>query len=222
MTHFVLQASRQIAEMATGAIHIIAQIEAIESAIQKSPAFVFDRSKSLMDMVCKTILKDRGIDPQNNLDTPQLLKETLKVLSLHHDELDQTEKTYDSLKRIANGLHTAISGVCELRNMQGMIGHGQDSYALTFESIHAHFVANAADTIIHILYRSHKQDYKLNKASRIFYEDIEHENNLIDDAFDNKGTIEFIKKFRPSELIYKMDLDAYKIAIIDAKNGSLI
>lgn len=125
MTIFVLQASRQIAEMAAGAIHIIAQIEAIESAIQKSPAFVFDLSKSLIDIVCKTILKDRGIDPLNKFDTPQLLKETLKILSLHHDDIDRTEKTYDSLKRIANGLQTAVAGVCELRNMHGIIGHGR-------------------------------------------------------------------------------------------------
>lgn len=214
----MLQASRQIAEMAAGAIHIIAQIEAIESAIQKSPAFVFDLSKSLIDIVCKTILKDRGVDPQNKFDTPQLLKETLKILPLHHDDIDRTEKTYESLKKIANGLQTAVAGVCELRNMHGIIGHGQDGYALTLESIHAHFVASAADTIVHILYRSHKNYPNSTNSSRIVYQDYEKENIIIDETLDDDYLVDFSKKFRPSELIYKMDVESYKSIILDIKD----
>lgn len=123
---FILQASRQISEMAAGAFHIKAQIQAIESAIEQSPAFVFDLSKSLIDTVCKTILEDRGVKLPGKPDSPELLRETLKALKLHHDDVDQTEKTYDSLKKTANGLQTAVAGICELRNTHGLIGHGQD------------------------------------------------------------------------------------------------
>lgn len=219
---FTLQASRQISEMAAGAFHIKAQIQAIETAIEQSPAFVFDLSKSLIDTVCKTILEDRGVKLPGKPDSPELLRETLKALKLHHDDVDQTEKTYDSLKKTANGLQTAVAGICELRNAHGLIGHGQDGYAPSLESIQAQFVASAADTIVHILYRSHRGYGGNGVSKRIFYQDYEKENTSIDESYDNDALTEFVKQFRPSEVLFKMDTDAYRAAVEDIKNEEAV
>ncbi|MAS87170.1 MAG: hypothetical protein CMH30_04230 [Micavibrio sp.] len=215
---FILQASRQVSEMAAGAVHIKAQIQAIETAIDQSPAFVFDLSKSLIDTVCKTILEDRGVKLPGKPESPALLRETLKVLKMHHDDVDQTEKTYESLKKTANGLQTAMAGICELRNTHGLIGHGRDGYAPALESIQAQFVASTADTIIHILYRSHKGYGNGGAVSRIFYQDYDAENAQIDESYDDDALTEFVKQFRPSEVLFNMDKDAYKAAIEDIKN----
>lgn len=222
MSQFILQASRQVSDMAAGAIHIRAQIQAIETAIEQSPAFVFDLSKSLIDTVCKTILEDRGVKLPGKPESPQLLRETLKALKLHHEDIDQTEKTYESLKKTANGLQTALTGICELRNSHGLIGHGQDGYAPALENIQAQFVASAADAIVHILYRSHK-GYSGNGAkSRIFYEDYDSENTRIDESYDDDSMTEFVKQFRPSEVLFKVDKAAYRAAVDDIRNEETV
>ncbi|MCY4184736.1 MAG: abortive infection family protein [Rhodobacteraceae bacterium] len=218
MNQFVLQASRQVSEMAPGAIHIRMQIQAIETAIEQSPAFVFDLSKSLIDTVCKTILEDRGVKLPSNPNSSTLLKETLKALKLHHEDIDQTEKTFESLKKTANGLHTAFTGIYELRNRHGLIGHGRDGYAPALDNIQAQFVASAADTIVHLLYRSHKGYGGIETVSRIVYEDYGKENMLIDESYDDNSITEFVKKFRPSDVLYKMDRDSYRAAVEDVRN----
>ncbi|MFQ5443086.1 MAG: abortive infection family protein [Nitrospinales bacterium] len=218
MSGYILQGARSVAEMAAGAIHIQAQIQAIESAVEKSPSFVFDLSKSLIDTVCKTILTDRGIKLPGKPDTPELLRETLKALKLHHQDVDETEKTYESLKKTANGLQTALTGICELRNKHGLIGHGKDGYSPSLESVQAQFVASAADAIIHILYRSHRGDGLGELGERIYYEDFPMENDQIDESYDDDALTEFVKQFRASELIFKMDHVAYRAAVEDIRN----
>jgi len=215
MSQSVLQASRQVLDMAAGAIHIRAQIQAIETAIEQSPTFVFDLSKSLIDIVCKTILEDRGVKFPDKPESPQLLKETLKALKLHHEDIDQNEKT-------ANGLQTALTGICELRNSHGLIRHGQDGYAPALENIQAQFVASAADAIVHILYRSHK-GYGGNGANlRIFYEDYDNENTRIDEPHDDDSMTEFVKQFRPDEILFKMDKSVYRAAVDDIRNEETV
>ena len=218
MNRYTLQSSRQVLDMAAGAIHIRAQIYAIESAIEQSPSFVFDLSKSLIDTVCKTILKDRAVSLPGKPASHELLNETLKVLNLHHEDIDKTKKTYDSLKKTANGLNTALSGICELRNRHGVIGHGQDGYALALECIQAQFVAGAADTIVHILYQSHKEYGDGAVKSRVFYENYESENIEIDNLYDDDSISEFIKKFRASEVLFLMDRASYQEAIDGLRN----
>ena len=222
MSQFVLQSSRQISEMADGAIHIKAQVQAIETAIEQSPAFVFDLSKSLIDTVCKTILEDRGVKLPGKPESPHILKETLKALKLHHDDVDQTEKTYESLKKTANGLQTALTGICELRNSHGLIGHGQDGYAASLENIQAQFVASAADAIVHILYRSHKGYGGNGGSTCVFYQDYEKENASIDESYDDESMTEFVKQFRPSDVLFKMDKDAYRAAVEDIRNEEAV
>lgn len=218
MPAFKLQAAREILEIAPAANHIKVQIDAIENAIEKSPSSVFDHSKSLVDTVCKTILKDRSFIFTKNLDSPALLKETLKILKLHHDDVDETNKTYESLKKTANGLQSTMIGICEMRNTHGLIGHGQDAYAASLEAIHAQFVASAADTIVHILYMSHK-GHGLNEGNtRVFYNDYEEENALIDEIYDDDALAEFVKNFKPSEVLFKIDNEAYRALIDDIKN----
>lgn len=218
MSPFVLQASRQVSEMAAGALHIHALIEAIEVAIDQSPSFVFDFSKSLIDTVCKTILNDRCVQIADNPDSPQLFRVTLNALKLHSDDLDETERTHSSLKKTINGLQTAINGICELRNSHGLIGHGQDGYASSLDKIQAQFVASATDAIVHILYRSHKGYGGTGGAARVIYEDNETKNVIIDESYDDDALTEFVKQFRPSEVLFKMDVNEYRSAVEDNKN----
>ena len=225
MTKFTLQFSRQVAEMAAGAIHIKTQIEAIERYVEESPSLVFDLSKSLIDTVCKTILEDRGKKlPSKTPDSPQLFKETLKALKLHHDDVDKTKKTDKNLKKIASGLQATFNAICELRNSHGLVGHGQDGYAPVMENTQAQFVASAADSIVHILYKSHKGYGENDTSVRVFYEDCEKENTHIDEVYNNDDDVflDLVKQFRPSEILFKMDEVAYREEIEEIRNEDTV
>ncbi len=218
MSKFLLQASRQILETAPRAINIDIQIQAIEAAIEQTPTLVFDLSKSLIDTVCKTILADRGVKLPGTPNSPKLLKETLKILDLHPVGIDHVPDTKKSLKNTVNGLLTAMGGISNLRNKQGLIGHGRDGYAPSLENIQAQFVAGAADAIVHILYQSHKGYGGKEANVRIIYEDYKKENDRIDESFDEYSMIEFVNQFLPSEILFKMDKEEYRNAINDVRN----
>lgn len=219
MSKFELHGSRQVSEIAAGASNILQQITAIESAIENNtPSFVFDISKSLVDTICKTILEDRGKKPDRKLSSSDLLKITLKELKLYRDDVEDAKKAQKDLKEIVNGLRTAFSGICDLRNTFGVVGHGMDGYADSLENTQAIFTARATDAIVHFLYLTHKEYSEFNNESRIVYDDYEVENKQIDENFDEEAMEKFIEKFKPSEILYKLDKITYRSTIEDIRN----
>ena len=202
--------------MAPGAINIRILVDSIEYTVEHRPELVFDLSKSLVDTVCKTILKDRG-KPLRNLDSPSLLKETLKELKLNPDEIDEAKKASKSIQKTAKGLMNTMKGICELRNKHGLMSHGLDGYAPSLEKIQAQFVASAADTLVHILFRCHKE-YDTETQTRVVYEDHEDENNQIDESYSDDVIMKFIKNFKPSDILYKLDKIAYQDEINNLQN----
>jgi hypothetical protein len=60
------------------------------------------------------------------------------------------------LARTLNGLHTALQGVCELRNAHGFTAHGSDKRITEMESVQAILAAQAADAIVGFLFSAHR------------------------------------------------------------------
>ena len=172
--------------------------------------------------MCWTILADYGVKLSGKPESAEILKETLKTLKLHHEDVDETKKTYESLKKTVNGLHTTLRGICELRNSHGLVGHGRDGYAPAMEGTQAQFVASAADAIVHILYMSHKGYGGNDTSLRVVYEDYEKENVRLDESFDVDSMVEFVKNFLPSEVLFKMDKVAYRAEIEKVRNEDAV
>lgn len=218
---FTMQGAREVFEMSAGAVLIERQINAIEAAIVENPTFVFDFAKSLLDTVCVTIQRDRGVHMSRKADTPDILKETLKLLKLHHEAVDPSSKTYDMIKKTANGLTTTVLGICELRNAHGPMSHGKDGYLEGLETTQAKFVAVAVDGVVNMLYRCHKSYNQIQKSERIYYQDYSEENKRLDDSYDPESLLAFVSKYPPSEVLFKVDPKAYSIAIEDIRTGEV-
>ncbi len=112
-----------------------------------------------------------------------------------------------SLAQTLNGLHTALQGVCELRNAYGFASHGADGPRPVLESVQALLAAQAADAIVGFLYRVHRQERSVLATVRVEYDDNLEFNTYIDDANEQVRIFDLI--YRPSEVLFAVDQAAY-------------
>jgi Abortive infection C-terminus len=63
-------------------------------------------------------------------------------------ELSGAAEVRQSLTKTLNGLHTAVQGICELRNRCGFASHGSGNPRPAMASVQALLAAQAADAII--------------------------------------------------------------------------
>ena len=197
------------------------QINVIESTLESVPDFAFDLSKTLVESVCKTVLADIGQPADPNWNAPRLLKETTNLLALLPRNHPASAKGRESVRRTIQGLLQTIQGLCELRNSYGMASHGRDDFSPRLGLRQATLAAQAADTIVSFLYRTHRDALMQNPGARIYYED----HADFNEAFDNdNGTIRVSDLgLRPSEVLFKGDPEAYRAALDDhiAEQGGL-
>jgi len=189
------------------------QVRAIEDAIERVPDFAFDLAKTLVESVCKTILEDIGRPADPNWDAPRIMRETTAFLSMLPAGHPNAAKARESITKTLNGLHTAVQGLCELRNDYGLASHGRDGFSARLDLRQATLAAQAADTIVSFLYRTHRDALMRSPGVRVYYEDHADFNEVFDR--DNEvirlGDLEFL----PSRVLFHTDCEAYKAALND-------
>lgn len=185
------------------------QLNAIETALLTTPEFAFDLSKALVESVCKTMLADIGKPADKNMNMPKLVKETTKRLALlplsHPDQM--TDK---SAKETIGALSQVVTGLSELRNKYGVASHGRDIFSPRLSPRHAALAAQAADTVVSFLYRTHR-DMLTRSPERIRYEDHDEFNDAYDSDNDPVwvGEIEMLASY----VLFCCDNDAYRFAL---------
>lgn len=189
------------------------QIEAIENALEGIPDFAFDLSKTLVESVCKTILADIGQPADRRWDAPKLLRETTNRLNMLPRNHPNGANARDSVEKTIRGMLQTIQGLCELRREYGMASHGRDAFSARLDLRQATLAAQAADTIVSFLYRIHRDTQRQSPGARVYYEDHVDFNEAFDS--DNElirlGELELL----PSQVLFHVDLEAYKAALND-------
>jgi hypothetical protein len=202
---FIMFSAR--AAMAAGLTHIEAQVTALEAAVKDNPGLAFDLAKILIESTCRTILTERKIAFEAGDDLPKLFKAlTTKLPFLPPAESAEVDAR-KSLKQTIGGLHTALQGVCELRNEYGFASHGAEAQRASMESVQALLAAQAADAIIGFLHRVHRQEHAAPQP-QLKYDDNPALNSFIDDA--NPQVQIFGFEYSPSEVLFSVDLEAYR------------
>lgn len=199
--------------MTGGLGHLEEQIVAVEQSVREDSGFVFDLSRSLIESVCKSILAERGISHNSKDDLPKLFRTLTQQVPLLPTTESQATDVRRSLERTVNGLYTSIQGICELRNKTGY-SHGSAEHRPRLEWIQGRMVAEAADAIVGFLYRIHRQD----RTRPITYDENSDFNNSIDDVHDMVRI--FDVEFRPSEILFEMDPEAYRIHLVEHSEQS--
>ncbi len=155
-----------------GMPHIEQHIVGIERAIVENPGYAFDLAKALVESVCKVILDERSVTYASGDDLPQLFGAVTLNLPLLPASASGETQARNSLQKTLNGLHTAIQGICELRNNYGFASHGTSRHGQVMESVQALLAAQAADSIVGFLHQVHAQD-----RARLPAANLEHRHN---------------------------------------------
>lgn len=207
MSGFVMQGARSA--IATGGLgHIEAQVAAIEGAVAENPGLTFDLAKTLIESACRTILTERGVPFDRDDDVPDLFKKVTRNIQLLPPELATDSDARTSLVKTLNGLHTAVQGVCELRNKFTFASHGMDGPRPEMETVQALLAARSADAIIGFLYVVHDQRAVAVSSKAIQYQDNPEFNEWIDDQCEPVQILS-LPSFMPSEVLFNMDQTAY-------------
>ncbi len=132
------------------------QINRIESNVDSDPALALGTAKELVETCCKTILKERGEAIPKNADVGQLVKATMKTLSLLPDSIPDSAKGAQTIKRTLSNLAAVTQGLAELRNLYGT-GHGKHGKSKAIRPRHARLAAGAAISLATFLFETHKE-----------------------------------------------------------------
>lgn len=215
---FVMHSAR--GAMAAGLLHIEEQVKAIEQAVVENPSFAFDLARLLIESACKTILTERGGSFDKDDDLPKLFRMARQVVPFLPASLAGDPAARKSLEQTLNGLSTALQGVCELRNSFGFASHGSDSPRPAMAAIHATLAAQAADAIVGFLYGVHRQELLRPEAPRLEYDDHPDFNEWIDEQCAPVQILS-LPPYRPSEVLFNVDQEAYRDLLADFGSGEV-
>jgi hypothetical protein len=193
------------AAAANGIPHIEKQIEALEGAVVENPSLAFDLAKFIVESTCKTILTERKIGFDKKDDLPKLYKAVTTNVPMLPVAASGEAEARRKLLQTLNGLHTALQGVCELRNSCGFASHGGDAEKPAMEGVQAVLAAQAADAIVGFLFSAHRvqRDGTQPKAtghSRTI-------DTLLDTVYEPIAMLG--QSYAVSEALYATDRDAY-------------
>ncbi len=131
------------------------QIERIRSAIEDDPDLAIGTAKELLETTCRSILADYGVTSDPTWDATRLVKETRSVLKLVPEDIPDSAKGSEIIKRVLGNLGQVSQGLAELRNLYGT-GHGKDGQFRGLRPRHARLAAGCASTLATFLFETHE------------------------------------------------------------------
>lgn len=135
--------------------NLIRQLDRIQSSIETDPRLAIGTAKELIETTCKTILTERKVTIVSKWDLMELVKAVRKELQLVPDDIPDSAKAADSIKRLLSNLATIVQGIAELRNPYGT-GHGPDGRVSGLQPRHARLATGAASTLATFLFETHQ------------------------------------------------------------------
>jgi Abortive infection C-terminus len=208
---FVMHGARDA--IVGGLVHIEEQVKALEHAVVANPGLAFDLARTLVESVCRAVLREREVAYTEDDDLPKLFKTVTNNLPFLPPAASGEAEMRKSLAQTLNGLHTTIQGICELRNQCGFASHGSGNPRPAMESVQALLAAEAADTIVGFIHRVHRQDRTPPPSPRAMYEDNTSFNDSVDESH---GMIRiFDAEFRPSEVLFQMEPETYRVYLAE-------
>lgn len=208
--HIELLGARQLLLEWKESQHLTELIETIEQALKNDSDKVIDAAKCLIEAVCKTILKERGVEYSSVDTVAGLVRKTTQALGINEEDGGS------SLRDMVRGMTSATQGLSQIRNDFGPLAHGRVADHRKLGDWHRLMAVRTAETIVVLLFEAHAHktiDFRL--TSRPFDEN-DPENRKIDMAAEVQYDLEaqevVINEFirlRPSEILYALDRGAY-------------
>ena len=176
-------------------------INDIERAVSQNSNGAFCLCYSLIDTTCKTILDGYGVPDRKKNGLPDRFKLTLQQLSLFPPEYETENNKDKGIVRVLEGLQEAVSGLCNLRNGDGIYSHGKLASHKPYDLLQIQFAADTTDTIASYLLQAYL-DYPP-PVSDIIYDDQKDFNEFVDEI--HESIVIFGQEFLPSKILYLYD-----------------
>ncbi|WP_375593390.1 abortive infection family protein [Algihabitans albus] len=213
---FQLSACRELMASHPESLVIRQQVEALEDAMPDKPGIAVSFCRTLIETTCKTILVDRGQEPDDAWEAPKLIAETTKFLHLGiHDDGHTDPTLRNAAEKLLRGVNSIIDGVMEIRNAHGAAAHGSDAYAPMLDARYAEILARATDAVVGLLFKTHLNGSGKAPLARLRYGD----HNDFDEWIDNDfGPFEVLETpLVASEALFRTDNNAYRAALVAFK-----
>jgi hypothetical protein len=126
--------------------YVNSKMTVMHDAVNKDTDIAIGTAKELLETVCKSILKQKGIPINKDWTLPQLLNATSSALDFKPKEADNPAKAEKGIRQILGGISTIIHGVADLRNGYGT-GHGKDANFKGLEVKYAKLIVGVVSEI---------------------------------------------------------------------------
>jgi Abortive infection C-terminus len=136
--------------------HLHIYIDRINASIEADPSLAIGSTKELIEATLKTILNGHGsIYDDKKDDIPKLLKQVQKILELAPEEVDNSKRGADIIKKVLSNLGSVAVGIAELRNLYGS-GHGRGEQPKGLTPRHAKLVVGAGTALCSFLLETYE------------------------------------------------------------------
>ena len=141
--------------------HLCTYIDRINASVENDPSLAVGSMKELIEATLKTILNGCSYDYDDKQDDiPKLLKKVQKVLKLAPDDVDESRRGSDIIKKVLNNLGSVAVGIAELRNLYGS-GHGKGE-KIHITSRHAKLVVSSGTALCNFLLETYELRSSIN------------------------------------------------------------
>jgi uncharacterized protein (DUF4415 family) len=123
------------------------ELSRIEAAIDTDPALAIGTAKEMVETCCKHISDALKLKISANPDMPELTKVVLKALRLVPEDISESAKGAETVKRTLSNLSQVTQGLSELRKLYGT-GHGRSTSHKSLSARHARLAVGAAAVFI--------------------------------------------------------------------------
>lgn len=137
--------------------HLADTVRRLEASVDADPALAIGSAKELVETCCKTVLADLGLaEGVDKLDLGPLVRKATKALGLVPEDVPESAKGAESIRRVLGNLAAVTQGLAEIRNLYGT-GHGRDGKSRGLEARHARLAVGAATTLVTFLFDTHRK-----------------------------------------------------------------
>lgn len=143
--------------------YIRTQFKTMNLAIENNPYEAIGKAKELLETCCKTILNKKNIPINKDWDITKLTKETCSILKLTPDDIDNSVKASDIIKKLLGNLSNISQSMAELRNSYGS-GHGKDAKFKGLSPRHARLAVGASVTAVHFIWETYEEKHGMSNV----------------------------------------------------------
>lgn len=136
--------------------NVVEQLRRLEDVADTDPRLAIGTAKELVETVCKSILRERGISVDSTWDIPKLVGEVRRELRLLPENVSADAPGKDAIKRVLGSLGSIAHSINELRGLYGT-GHGPDGRARGLQGRHARLAVGMASTLATFLLETHRE-----------------------------------------------------------------